>query len=85
MDQDKHRRLIQQILRPTADQGPRLLEDLGLSGLPSREQVHHEIEEKLLLPRERLPDHWLPTYQMYARYSSTSNAYLTLVSKTLAS
>jgi antiviral helicase SKI2 len=64
MDQEKHRRLIQQILCPTSDQAPRLLEDLELSGLPSREQVHREIEEKLLLPRERLPDHWLPTYQM---------------------
>ena len=37
---------------------------LGLDGIPTRERVHREIEERLLLPKERLPDDWLPSYQM---------------------
>ena len=43
-----------------------LLERLGLGGLPSRETLFNEIEESLLLPKTRLPDHWLGTYQVYA-------------------
>jgi antiviral helicase SKI2 len=53
-------------LHASTANGEKLLKELGLAGLPSRERVHREIEEKLLLPQERLPDHWLPTYQMYA-------------------
>ena len=43
-----------------------LLERLGLRELPSREALFNEIEESLLLPKTRLPDHWLGTYQVYA-------------------
>jgi hypothetical protein len=53
-----------------------LLESLGLGGLPSREQVHREIEEKLLLPNEKLPDHLLTTYQMYENTVGMSDVYL---------
>ena len=42
-----------------------LLERLGLGGLPSQETLFNEIEESLLLPKTRLPDHWLGTYQVY--------------------
>jgi hypothetical protein len=60
------RNLIQQIVRPECSEDARIiLNTLGLSGLPSRESVHSQIEEKLLLPQEKLPDHWLPIYQVY--------------------
>ena len=57
--------IVRQTLITNPDNGEKLLEELKLAGLPSRNHVHHEIEAKLLLPQERLPDHWLPTYQMY--------------------
>ncbi|KAJ4485612.1 antiviral helicase [Lentinula aciculospora] len=41
-----------------------LLEQLGLAQLPSRKEVFKEIEEKLLLPQENLPPHWLAKYQI---------------------
>lgn len=41
-----------------------ILKELRLDGLPSREEVYKDIEESLLLPKTRLPDHWLSTYQM---------------------
>jgi hypothetical protein len=67
MDGSRHQELIRQILSPTSNPVDKdvLLKDLGLDGLPSPEHVHREIEEKLLLPRETLPSHWLPTYQVY--------------------
>ena len=43
-----------------------LLGKLALDGLPSQETLYNEIEESLLLPKTRLPDHWLGTYQVYA-------------------
>jgi antiviral helicase SKI2 len=64
MNAENHTALIQQIVNPSSANATTILEDLGLAGLPSREQVHREIEEKLLLPQEKLPDHWLPSYQM---------------------
>lgn len=58
--------LVRQILNPDPDNAGALLADLALTP-PSREQVHREIEEKLLLPKNRLPEHWLSTYQVCAR------------------
>lgn len=55
---------IQDILNPNGDNASRLLHELDLSGLPSRERVHAEIEKKLLTPTATLPQHWLPSYQM---------------------
>ncbi|KAG5639554.1 hypothetical protein H0H81_012225 [Sphagnurus paluster] len=65
MDTDKQSELIQQILHPNANDITPLLRNLDLSGLPGREKVHKEIEERLLLPRETLPKHWLPSYQVH--------------------
>ncbi|KAH9950987.1 antiviral helicase, partial [Amylocystis lapponica] len=65
MDSAKHRHILDQILDPRPETAAQLLSELGLSGLPSREQVHREIEEKLLLPKDKLPDHWLPRYQIH--------------------
>ncbi|KAH9178867.1 antiviral helicase [Lactarius sanguifluus] len=42
-----------------------LLASIGLNEIPSREQTYREIEQRLLLPEERLPDHWLSKYQLY--------------------
>ncbi|KAJ7116795.1 antiviral helicase [Mycena crocata] len=64
MDVSRHRQLIQHILSGTDDKDD-ILRDLGLDALPSREHVHREIEEKLLLPQETLPSHWLPSYQVH--------------------
>ena len=42
-----------------------LLASLGLDIAPSREQIYREIEERLLLPKERLPEEWLSKYQVW--------------------
>ncbi|KAH9897909.1 antiviral helicase [Cubamyces lactineus] len=57
--------LLDQIIHPAAHNADGLLSDIGLAALPMRDKVHHEIEEKLLLPKATLPDHWLPTYQIH--------------------
>lgn len=62
---DIREQVIDQILNPRRENADQILEDLGLAGFPTREQVHQEIETKLLLPPDRIPEHWLPTYQMY--------------------
>ena len=64
MDAETHVDLIQKIVSPRSDYAAGLLDSLGLSEPPSREQIHAEIEERLLLPKQKLPDHWLPKYQM---------------------
>lgn len=57
--------IIQQILCPSPEDADKMLEEIGLGVIPSREQVHQEIDAKLLSPPDTLPDHWLSTYQMY--------------------
>ena len=47
-----------------SDSAQEILSELQLDGPPSPERIYKEIEEKILLPRSTLPDHWLPTYQM---------------------
>lgn len=71
MDQDTHQDILGKLLNPNVGHAGRLLQELGLAGLPSREEVHRQIEEKLLLPQDKFPDHWLPTYQVLV-YNSTS-------------
>jgi antiviral helicase SKI2 len=56
--------VLDAILSPDAANIPILLDHLGLGGLPSQEDVHAAIEQKLLLPKDQLPAHWLPAYQM---------------------
>jgi len=56
---------LDNILNPRRENSEILLARLGLDSVPSREQINREIEEKLLLPKERLRDDWLPDYQMY--------------------
>jgi hypothetical protein len=45
-----------------------LLASLGWNSVPSREQTYREIEERLLLPKERLPDDWLSKYQAWVHH-----------------
>jgi hypothetical protein len=63
MDSREH--VMDQILNPRRENADQILEDLGLASFPTREQVHQEIEAKLLLPPDTIPEHWLSTYQMY--------------------
>ena len=65
MDADAHHRILDSLLHPSPQHTDELLNELGLAGPPSQEEVHREIEEKLLLPQDKFPEHWLPTYQVY--------------------
>ncbi|PIL31494.1 hypothetical protein GSI_06196 [Ganoderma sinense ZZ0214-1] len=65
MSAQEHAALVDQILNPVPGNDDKLLADLGLASLPSRDQVHAQIENTLLLPKSTLPDHWLPTYQLH--------------------
>jgi antiviral helicase SKI2 len=47
-----------------------LLASLGLDTVPSREQTYREIEERLLLPKETLPEDWLTKYQVWVYYTT---------------
>lgn len=42
----------------------KLLEELGLDGIPSQETLLRDIEEQVLVPKAEVPEHWLSTYQM---------------------
>ena len=41
-----------------------LLAELGLGEMQSKQDIYHEIEKQILVPKTRLPDHWLSAYQM---------------------
>lgn len=47
-----------------------LLASLGLDTVPSREQTYCEIEERLLLPKETLPEDWLSKYQVWVYHTT---------------
>ena len=57
-------RVLERILHPDSVDAEEFLNELELADIPEPEQVHREIEEKLLLPKDKLPEHWLPTYQV---------------------
>lgn len=46
------------------------LASLGLDNVPSREQTYREIEERLLLPKETLPEDWLSKYQVWVYHTT---------------
>lgn len=56
--------VIDSIVNPRPENAQKLLVSLGFDRLPSREQVHRNIEEKFLLPKDQLPEDWLSDYQM---------------------
>ncbi|OCH88756.1 antiviral helicase [Obba rivulosa] len=70
--------VLDQILNADANDSQEILSDLGLSGLPSRERVLEDIEQKLLLPKEKLPDHWLPKYQVHWEHELSIPSLLSL-------
>lgn len=57
--------MLDAIVHPENKNAPKLLDALGLADVPTRERVHREIEQRLLLPQEKLPEDWLPRYQEY--------------------
>lgn len=57
-------KLISQIVNPRQEDTPVLLDELGLAGPASQEQVLQDIESKLLLPPTGFPEHLLSTYQI---------------------
>lgn len=64
MSSAEQQHVLERILHPDSGNAEETLDELGLAGIPEPAQVHREIEEKLLLPKDKLPEHWLPTYQM---------------------
>ena len=62
--EDDHQELVEQILNPSPENAHKILADLHLDRLPTRDEVHRAIEEKLLVPKEAFPAHWLPHYQV---------------------
>jgi antiviral helicase SKI2 len=55
-----------------SEDAPQLLASLGWDSVPSREQTYREIEERLLLPKERLPEDWLSKYQVWVKHNYSS-------------
>ena len=51
-----------------SEDSQQLLASLGLDTVPSPEQTYREIEERLLLPNERLPEDWLSKYQAWVHH-----------------
>ncbi|KAH8099717.1 antiviral helicase [Cristinia sonorae] len=64
MGSKEHLDVVHDILNPRQERAQVTLAELGFAGLPSREDVHSEIEAKLLVPKSQVPSHWLPTYQV---------------------
>ena len=64
MDVEAQASIIQHIVSPSSECAAELLESLAIAEPPSRERIHAEIGERLLLPKQKLPDHWLSKYQM---------------------
>ncbi|KAI0050634.1 antiviral helicase [Auriscalpium vulgare] len=69
---------VDEIVAPRHANAGKILAGLGLDGIPSRAQIHREIEERLLLPKESLPTHWLPRYQIHWEHELEIPSLLTL-------
>lgn len=55
---------ISKVVLPKSIDASNLLAELGLDTIPSRDQVHQNLDDRLLVPRERLPTNWLKDYQV---------------------
>ncbi|KAF9444604.1 ATP-dependent RNA helicase [Macrolepiota fuliginosa MF-IS2] len=64
MDVAEQAKLISRIVNPRREDADILLNELHLAGPPSQEQIHQDIESKLLLPPIGFPKHLLSTYQV---------------------
>ncbi|KAJ8701976.1 Antiviral helicase ski2 [Pleurotus ostreatus] len=63
MDRERHQQVVERIADPDPNETEQFLEELGLAGLPSREQIHRQLEERFLEPKDRFPDDLLPLFQ----------------------
>ncbi|KDQ12068.1 hypothetical protein BOTBODRAFT_189538 [Botryobasidium botryosum FD-172 SS1] len=65
-DDDNRLALIARAIRhPGPDNGPALLAALALDRLPSQQEIYSAIEDNLLTPKQKLPEHWLSRYQLH--------------------
>lgn len=64
MDERANAQNLPDLSNIQAGDSRQLLASIGLNAIPSREHTYREIEQRLLLPEERLPDHWLSKYQL---------------------
>ncbi|KZV82840.1 ATP-dependent RNA helicase [Exidia glandulosa HHB12029] len=55
-----------------------LLKELGLDGVPSRDEILRELEDRYLTPKDVLPDHWLSTYQIHWEHKTDITSLLKL-------
>ncbi|KZT72960.1 ATP-dependent RNA helicase [Daedalea quercina L-15889] len=78
MSPEEQQRVLEHILHPDSANAEDILNDMGFAGVPAPEQVHREIEEKLLLPKDKLPEHWLPTYQIHWEHELSIPSLLSL-------
>lgn len=58
--------VLNTIIDPERGDPKDILQQLGLDGVPSKEQLRAEIEDELLTPKKELLSQWLDQYQMYA-------------------
>jgi antiviral helicase SKI2 len=65
MDRLQQLEFINQIVHPKAEDASIILQQLHLSP-PTREEIHKDIERRLLLPPTTFPQQWLPSYQVLA-------------------
>lgn len=68
MDASLQLELIDQILHPKAEDASTILQQLHFSP-PTRQEIHENIERRLLLPPQTFPQQWLPSYQVFGRFS----------------
>lgn len=47
-----------------AERADAMLDELGLGGLRSKDEIYEDIERQILAPKASLPEHWLSTYRM---------------------
>ncbi|EJU00146.1 antiviral helicase [Dacryopinax primogenitus] len=55
-----------------------LLTELGVGRIPSKVKLHQALEDRLLQPKAKLPDHWLATYQLHWEHETSIPSLLTL-------
>ncbi|GJJ09982.1 hypothetical protein Clacol_004207 [Clathrus columnatus] len=61
----EHDELHRLIHSPHEEYSGALLDSLGLLELPNKEKIHERLEERFLTPPDRIPSHWLGTYQTH--------------------
>ena len=67
MDERANTQNLPDLSNIQAGDARQLLASIGLNAIPSHEHIYREIEQRLLLPEERLPNHWLSKYQLWVQ------------------